>query len=43
MPLGEGNADINGCFKAIKSMDIKSFSMQTARDPSDHIEAMLNI
>jgi len=43
VPLGEGNADINGCFKAIKEHGYQGdFSMQTARDPmGNHIEAML--
>ena len=43
VPLGEGNADLVGCFKSIKNYGYTGdFSMQTARDPSgNHIEAML--
>lgn len=43
VPLGEGNADLAGCFKNIKAYGYDgNFSMQTARDPSgNHVEAML--
>lgn len=43
VPLGEGNADLPGCFKTIKDYGyIGDFSMQTSRDNSGkHVEAML--
>ena len=43
VPLGDGNADLSGCFKNIKDYGYAGdFSMQTSRDPSgNHVEAML--
>lgn len=43
VPLGEGNADLAGCFESIKDYGyIGDFSMQTSRDPSgNHVETML--
>jgi L-ribulose-5-phosphate 3-epimerase len=43
VPLGEGNADLQGCFKSINDYGYTgNFSMQTARDPQGkHVEAML--
>lgn len=43
VPLGEGDADLVGCFKNINDYGYDgNFSIQTARDPSgNHIEAML--
>ena len=43
VPLGQGNADFELCFKLIKKYNYKGdFSMQTARDESDnHLEVML--